>query len=66
MNIENDEFLKTNTNKSSAETGIIIGLGVCTTSFVLAHVAMEALLRNHLGLEHYPRWCFSVYISKVW
>ena len=48
------------------ETGMIIGLGLTTSTFTLAHVAMEALLRNHLGLEHYPRWCFSVYISKVW
>ena len=47
------------------ETGMIIGMGVCTFTFTVAHVAMEALLRNHLGLEHYPRWCFSVYISKV-
>ena len=48
-----------------AEARMMFGMGACTTSLTLIHVVMEALPRNHRGLEHYPRWCLSVYISKV-
>ena len=40
-------------------------LGATTAIAIVCHVALEILLRNHRGLEHYPRWCLVVYISKV-
>lgn len=50
---------------SMGETGMMTALGAFTTTFTVVHVVMESILRNHRGLQHYPRWCASVYISKV-
>ena len=50
---------------SMGETGMMTALGACTTTLTVVHVVMESILRNHRGLQHYPRWCASVYISKV-
>ena len=47
------------------ETNMLKWMAAFTTSVTGLHVLMEAFLRNHRGLEHYPRWCLSVYISKV-
>ena len=48
-----------------AETKMMMWICGSTTIFTLTHLALEAFLRNHRGLGHYPRWCLSVYISKV-
>ena len=47
------------------ENTIMCLLYACTTMASVSHVALEVLLRNHRGLQHYPRWCLVVYISKV-
>ena len=47
------------------ESTIMCFLCACTTFSIVSHVALEVLLRNLRGLQHYPRWCLVVYISKV-
>ena len=47
------------------EKTMLKGMAAFTTLVTGLHVGMEVFLRNHRGLEHYPRWCLSVYISKV-
>ena len=47
------------------EHKIMMLMGACTTFLTGTLVAHEALLRNHLGLDHFGRWCLNIYFGKV-
>jgi hypothetical protein len=47
------------------EQKVMAWMGVVTSFTTLAHLAEEAVTRNILGLDHFSRWCFNIYLGKV-
>ena len=47
-----------------SENKILMLMGACTTILSWTHVAQEALLRNHLGLDQFGRWCLNIYFLQ--
>ena len=48
-----------------AEKKVMVVMGVFTSVTTLAHLAEEVVTRNMLGLDHYARWCFNIYLGEV-
>ena len=64
-------FLKTlfiiDFNRMTAipEKNVLVCLALVTIFCILAHIAEEMFLRNYLGLDHFGRDCFNMYLAKV-
>ena len=48
-----------------SEELVIIVMGMFTSIFTIIFLVWEALLRQHLGLDHFARWCLNTYLGKV-
>jgi hypothetical protein len=48
-----------------AEKKVMVVMGLFTSVTSLAHLAEEVATRNLLGLDHYARWCYNIYLGKV-
>ena len=47
------------------ETNVLFCLTFVTSLCTLAHIGEEMFLRNFLGLDHFARACFNIYLAKV-
>ena len=48
-----------------SEENVIIMMGIFTSIFTITFLVWEVLLRQHLGLDHFARWCLNTYLGKV-
>ena len=49
-----------------AEKKVMIWMGAVTAICTLTHVVEEAVTRQAKGLDHFARWCFNIYLGKVY
>ena len=47
------------------EKNVLVCLVLVTSLCTLAHIAEEMFVRNNLGLDHFARFCFNIYLAKV-
>ena len=47
------------------ENNVLVCLALVTSFCTLAHIAEEMFIRNFLGLDHFGRFCFNIYLAKV-
>ena len=47
------------------EKNVLVCLALVTTFCTTAHIAEEMFMRNYLGLDHFARFCFNIYLAKV-
>ena len=50
---------------SIPEQTVMVWMGVVTIICTVAHLVQEVVLRQALGLHHFGRNCFNIYMGKV-
>ena len=58
-------ILDFNRMTSITEKSVINFMWMITMILNLAHVGLEITLRQSLGINHYGRLCFNLYLGKV-